>query len=204
MMHCLIKQRWSALVLFAGLVLLPVLSFGQEAAPSAGQSSEKKTEEDDGLMKWKVINFAIFALGLGYVIVKNAPAFFNARSADIQKAIQEATGLKMEADLRYSEVDRKMANLAGEVEKVRAEAKAEMQREHERMLNETKQEIEHIQRNVAAETEGLQQEGALKVRQHTTRLALALAERRLRDRFAGANSDDLLRDFVNLVDRGKN
>jgi F0F1-type ATP synthase membrane subunit b/b' len=97
-----------------------------------------------------------------------------------------------------------MANLAGEVEKIRAQAKAEMQREHERMLNETKQEIEHIQRNVAAETEGLQQEGVLKVRQHTTRLALALAERRLRDRFAGSNGDDLLQDFVNLVDRGKN
>jgi F-type H+-transporting ATPase subunit b len=204
MKRCLTKQKRSALVLFAGLILLPILSYGQEAAPAASQSSEKKTEEDDGMMKWKVINFAIFAVGLGYVIIKNAPTFFNARSADIQKAIKEATGLKMEADLRYSEVDRKMANLAGEVEKIRAEAKVEMQHEHERMLNETKQEIEHIHRNVAAETEGLQQEGALKVRQHTTRLALALAERRLRDRFAGSQGDDLLQDFVNLVDRGKN
>jgi F-type H+-transporting ATPase subunit b len=194
------RTRWSTLTLFAGLILLPVLANAQNAA----QHRESETQEVDQLMKWEVINFAIFAIGLGFVIVKTAPAFFNARSADIQRAIKEATGLKMEADLRYSEVDRKMANLAGEMEKIRAEAKAEMQREHERMLNETKQEIEHIHRNVAAESEGLQAEGALKVRQHTTHLALALAERRLRDRFTGANSDDLLQDFVNLVDRGKN
>jgi F-type H+-transporting ATPase subunit b len=194
------RTRWSTLTLFAGLILLPVLANAQNAA----QHRESETQEVDQLMKWEVINFAIFAIGLGFVIVKTAPAFFNARSADIQRAIKEATGLKMEADLRYSEVDRKMANLAGEMEKIRAEAKAEMQREHERMLNETKQEIEHIHRNVAAESEGLQAEGALKVRQHTTHLALALAERRLRDRFTGANADDLLQDFVNLVDRGKN
>jgi F-type H+-transporting ATPase subunit b len=188
------------LALFAGVILLPGLSNAQNAAPRR----ESETQEIEQTMKWEVINFAIFAIGLGYVIAKAAPAFFNARSADIQRAIKEATGLKMEADLRYSEVDRKMANLAGEMEKIRAEAKAEMQREHERMLNETKQEIEHIHRNVAAEAAGLSLEGALNVRQHTTHLALALAERRLRDRFSGANADDLLQDFVNLVDRGKN
>jgi F0F1-type ATP synthase membrane subunit b/b' len=97
-----------------------------------------------------------------------------------------------------------MANLAGEVEKIRAEAKVEMQREHERMLNATKQELEHIRKNVAAEAENLQKDGEKKVRRHTTHLALDLAERRLRDRFAAANADDLMADFVNLVDRGKN
>jgi F-type H+-transporting ATPase subunit b len=194
------RIKWSTLTLFAAVILLPVLANAQNAE----RHRQSETQEVDQLMKWEVINFAIFAVGLGFVIIKTAPAFFNARSADIQRAIKEATGLKMEADLRYSEVDRKMANLAGEMEKIRAEAKAEMQREHERMLNETKQEIEHIHRNVAAESEGLQAEGALKVRQHTTHLALALAERRLRDRFSGANSDDLLQDFVNLVDRGRN
>jgi F-type H+-transporting ATPase subunit b len=196
----MMRIKWSTLTLFAGLILMPVLANAQNAAPHR----ESETQEIDQTMKWEVINFAIFAVGLGFVIIKTAPAFFNARSADIQRAIKEATGLKMEADLRYSEVDRKMANLAAEMEKIRVEAKAEMQREHERMLNETKQEIEHIHRNVAAESEGLSLEGALKVRQHTTHLALALAERRLRDRFSGANADDLLQDFVNLVDRGKN
>ena len=194
------------LALIAGLVLLPGLSLAQppEASGAANHAAEQQAPEDADVMKWKIINFAIFAIGLGFAIVKTAPAFFNARSADIQKAIKDATGLKLNADLRYSEVDRKMANLASEVDKLRAEGKLEMKREHERMLNETEQEIEHIRKNVVAETEALRLDGVFKVRQHTTHLALDLAERRLRDRFSGAGSDDLLQDFVNLVDRGKN
>ncbi len=196
----------SALVLLAGLIFLPLLSSAQapEGSGKAGQEASQQSGEENGLGKWKAINFAIFALGLGFAIIKTAPAFFNARSADIQKAIKEATGLKLDADLRYSEVDRKMANLSGEVEKLRAEAKVEMQRERERMLQETQQEIDRIRKNSSAETDALLSEGAREVREHTTHLALNLAERRLRDRFAAADSDDFLQDFVNLVDRGKN
>jgi F-type H+-transporting ATPase subunit b len=188
------------MAILAGLILLPALSLAQKSSARR----ETETQEVDQEMKWEVINFALFVVLLGFGIAKTAPAFFNARSADIQKAIKDATGLKMEADLRYSEVDRKMANLAGEVEKIRAEAKVEMQREHDRLLNETKQELEHIRKNVAAEAEGLRQEGIAKVRRHTTHLALDLAERRLRDRFSAADSAELLHDFVNLVERGNN
>jgi F-type H+-transporting ATPase subunit b len=158
----------------------------------------------DNLTKWKIVNFAIFAIGLGYALVKFAPRFFNARSADIQKAIREATGLKMNADLRYSEIDRKMANLAGEVDKLRAEANAEMEREHERLLREAAEEAERIRKNTAAEIDAWRAEGANQVRRHTAQLAFALAERRLRDRFSAGEPAEMLHDFANLVERGKN
>lgn len=201
------RGKWSALAVLAGLTLfLPARSPAQAAESSspAQQAAGEQTQEDAGLMKWKIINFAIFAAGLGFAIAKTAPAFFNARSADIQRAIKEATGLKMDADLRYSEVDRKMANLSAEVDRIRAEARTEMKREHDRLAAETEQELERIRKNFAAETEALRAEGSLQVRQHTTHLALDLAERRLRDRFGTSNSEDLVQDFVKLVDRGKN
>lgn len=153
---------------------------------------------------WKIANFAIFAGGIGYAVIKFAPAFFNTRSADIQKAIQEATGLKMNADLRYSEIDRKMANLSGEVAKLRAESQAEMEREHARMIAQAQDEVAYIQRSTAAEVEALRGEGANKLRIHATHQALALAESRLRARFASADQKDLVNDFVQLVERGKN
>lgn len=165
-------------------------------------SGEPKGEEDNTI--WKIANFAIFAGGIGYLVMKSAPQFFNARSADIQKAIQEATGLKMNADLRYSEIDRKMANLSGEVAKLRAEAQAEMEREHSRMIAQTQEEIAYIQRSTAGEIEALRGEGAAKLRVHATQEALALAEARLRARFASADQKDLVADFLHLVERGKN
>jgi F-type H+-transporting ATPase subunit b len=194
------------MLLFAGLSLLAARTSGQAAETPADNhlSESEQAQDNSALMKWKIVNFAIFAGLLGFAIVKTAPAFFNARSADIQKAIKDATGLKLDADLRYSEVDRKMANLAGEVDKIRAEAKVEMQREHDRMIKESEQELERIHKNLAAEIEALRAEGTLQVRRHTTHLALDLAERRLRDRFSAANSEDVVQDFIKLVDRSKN
>ncbi len=158
----------------------------------------------DAVTKWKVINTLLFAAALGWALWKYAPAFFNARSADIQKAIKDATGLKIEADFRYSEIDKKMAHLAAEKKRLEQEAEIEMQREHQRMLHETETELDHIRRNVQAEQDALRAEGAQRIRQHTARLALDLAERRLAERFTGSEPEELVQDFIHLVERGKN
>jgi F-type H+-transporting ATPase subunit b len=155
-------------------------------------------------MPWGLLNFLIFAVALGYALVKLGPAFFNARSADIQKAIQDATGLKIDADFRYSEIDKRMANLPGEVEKLKAEARANMDRVHERLLRETREEEERIKASTAAEIEALRGEGIQQVRLTAAQRAFGLAEKRLVERFAGSDSDDLLHDFAELVERGKN
>ena len=158
----------------------------------------------DTLGPWKITNTILFVIGFGFLIYKYAPAFFNARAADIQKAIKDATGLKIEADFRYSEIDRKMATLADEVKKMRAQSALEMEREHARVRRDTEQSIQHIRQNVAAEIEALRLEGVRNVRQHTARAALAIAEQRLRERLAGGESEDVVQDFVRLVERGRN
>jgi F-type H+-transporting ATPase subunit b len=154
--------------------------------------------------KWHLLNTAIFAIGIGWAIWKMAPAFFNARSADIQRAIKEATGLKMQADLRYSEIDRKMATLPEEVKRMREQSAAEMEREHRRRQEETAREIKRIENASTAEVEALRQEAIQAARQRTARSALQLAEARLAARVSGSSNDDLLRDFIHLVERGKN
>ena len=166
------------------------------------QSEEQQASASGEARKWKVINFAIFVVALGYLLYRTAPKFFNARSADIQKAIKDATGLKMQADLRYSEIDRRMATLADEVRRMRAESAAEMEREHRRLQRETELELARIQQNVAAEIEAFRYQGTRQVRQRIGEAALSRAEQRLRDRLSGGEPDDLLRDFVNLVERG--
>lgn len=167
------------------------------------QESQEAGGHDD-LGTWKLINTAIFAALLIWFLAKYAPRFFNARSGDIQKAIKDATGLQIEADFRYSEIDRKMATLSDEVERLRAQGSAEMEREHERIRQQTAHELERIRQNAVTEIEALRQEAADRVQLHTAQLALALAEKRLRDRFAQGEPAGLMDDFVRLVERGKN
>lgn len=193
-------RRWIVgLFLYATL-----LGVAGSAHAKADELSPEEKAELDRVGRWKIINFSIFAIGLGYVLVKYSPRFFNARSADIQKAIQDATGLKLEADFRYSEIDRKMATLGEAVKALREEASAEMRREHQRVLQQTQEEIAHINHNVVAETEAFEKEGADSIRRHTAQLALNAAERRLQDRFAQGEPREFLQDFIHLVERGKN
>jgi len=170
----------------------------------AQESQAQETAALDAVTKWKIINTAIFALGLGWFLWKYAPAFFNARSDDIQKAIKDATGLKIEADFRYSEIDRKIATLADEVKRMREEARTEIEREHERFRRDAQREIEHIHQNVAAEIEAFRQKGIHQLRQHTVQVAMQLAERQLQQRFQSGEPEGPLQDFIHLVEQGKN
>jgi F-type H+-transporting ATPase subunit b len=168
------------------------------------QASAEPKENENPDAKWHLINSALFALGLGWAIWKLAPAFFNARSADIQRAIQEATGLKMQADLRYSEIDRKMATLPEEVKRMKEQSAVEMEREHRRRQQEAAREVRRIEEASTAEIEALRQEAILAARQRTARSALQLAEERLAARVSAGSNEDLLNDFIHLVERGKN
>lgn len=184
-------------------VWLPALSLLLLSASLAfAQETPQETVILDAVTRWKIINFALFLIGLGYLIAKFAPRFFNARSADIQKAIQDATGLRIEAEFRYSEIDRRMATLPDEIKRMRDQAAAEMERAHQRFRHETDLEIAHIHRNTQAEIEALRSEGAAQVRRHTAQLALTSAEQRLRDRFLTQEQAPFVDDFIRLVERG--
>jgi F-type H+-transporting ATPase subunit b len=191
------------ILLLVCLVGIGLAGTPQLSAQESGGQAEARADADGDAMKWKLINTGIFALLVGYGVMMLAPKFFQARSFEIQKAIKDATGLKIEADFRYSEIDKKMSNLSGEVARMKAEAAAEIEREQQRMKQETAQEIEHLGRNTDYEIEFLRSEGALQVKRHTAQLALALAERRLQSHFAQNDGQNGIREFVTLVGSGR-
>jgi F0F1-type ATP synthase membrane subunit b/b' len=177
------------------LLLVPVSLPAQTQRHPNNEAGEANT-----IGKWKLINFTLFAIGFGYLIYRYAPAFFNARSADIQKAIRDATGLKMDADFRSSEMDRKMATLAEEVKKLRDQSAVHMELEHQKVENETQAELARIENNVRAEIEAFRQRGLRRVRQQTSRAALELASRRLQPQPGSPEQEELIQDLVHAVE----
>ncbi len=196
-------SRLAQLVLAAGLLLC-------FAAPNlqAQTASQRDAAEEQGEFRWHLINSVIFAAGFAYAIWKYSPAFFNARSSEIQKAIQDATGLKIQADFRYSEMDRKMATLPREVARLREQSKAEMEREHRRRSDETEHELRTIHASLQAQIAASREEGVHQIQRTAALKALESAERQLQDRANtggdGVMNEGLLTDFIHLVERGKN
>jgi F0F1-type ATP synthase membrane subunit b/b' len=184
-------KRWLGIALFSVAMLAP--AYARQIGRGSERIEEAETQKN---ANWKWINFGLLALGLGYLIAKKSPAFFNARSEEIQKAIKDATGLKLDADFRSSEIDRRMATLAEEVQKLRAAAKKDMEREGARIDNETRIALQRIHEHTLREIDSLQHQAALAVREHAIRLATELAITELREHPEQIKQDELIRSFA--------
>ncbi|MBV8552802.1 MAG: ATP synthase F0 subunit B [Acidobacteriaceae bacterium] len=180
-----------------GALLLVIAGSRAVAQQTAGPGQ-------DASELWKIANFVIFAVGLGWIIARYGPRFFNARSADIQKAIKDATGLKMDADLRYSEIDKKIAALAEEIKRLRGQNALQMEELHGNILRETEQQIQHIDETAAVEIEALRGEAMQRARRQTAHRSLSLAEQRLEELLADSEPDYLFHEFLKTLHRGVN
>lgn len=180
---------------------LLALLFAAAALHLGAQPVESHETGLDSVSWLKFFNTGLFFAFLGWLIYKHAPKFFQARSLTIQKAIEEATGLKIEAEFRHSEIDRKMATLPEEIRKLRAQESAERQRDHRRFQRETENAIAHVWRNAEAEIEAYWLQGMRRVKERTAELALQFAEQHVPERLGPRESEQSVRDVIHLVGR---
>lgn len=164
-----------------------------------GQEKQEKTEEPltkDEMIVWKWANFVILAAGAGYLLAKHVPPMFKSRTGDIQKDITEAQATKQAADKRAAEMDARLNSLAADIEKFRVQSKIEMEREADRIRQETAHHIEKIQKQAEQEIESAGTLATRELHAYASKLALDLAEQRIRTRLDAATEAGLVDDFT--------
>jgi F-type H+-transporting ATPase subunit b len=170
----------------AMLVLTAAIAAAQESSEAPGESNE--------LFKWA--NFLILVAGLGYLIAKNLPPFFASRTAEIQKGILESQKIKREAEARASEVEARLAALGAEIEKFKATAHTEMEQEAARIREEATRHVAKLQQQAEQEVETAGKLARNDLKRYAAKLALDLAEQRIRTRLDAAAENVLVEDFV--------
>lgn len=175
------------------LLLIAMLALGCAAGLFA-QEEKKEQAEPSAVLRWA--NFAILAAGLGYAIAKTFPPMFKARNEEIQKGITEAQALKKDAEARAAAVDARIRTLGSEVEKLRAESKVEMQQEGERIRQDTTQQIARMEAQAQQEIESAGKLARKDLKNYTARLALDLAEQRVRARLDANAENALVNGFL--------
>jgi|SRR5947209_4023846 len=168
--------------------------------PGATVDKDVAVEYRDPMLKWKWINFAILAGVLGYLIGKQAPAFFKGRSETILRDIHEATKVREEAEARAREMELRLANLGNEVEKLRREAKELMAQEGQRIRQETAQQITRVQQSAEQDIAAAAKHATQELKAYSANLAVDLAEQRIRTQMTGDIQDRLVNRFVHELD----
>jgi len=160
-------------------------------------AQEKEVDAEGGRTQlWKWANFVLLAGALGYLIGKNAPAFFQSRSQQINKDIAEAREESRKAEARAAEVDRRLDNLESEIAALRDEAKQQAEAEARRVEQHTADEMARIQSRAEQEISSAGKAARLDLRRYAASLAVGLAEQKIRARLTPEAQDGLVRSFV--------
>jgi F0F1-type ATP synthase membrane subunit b/b' len=191
--------------LLIALAIAAACALAQEhgvAAAAPGEAAHAE-EHGDPLIWWKWANFAILMVGLGYLVNKNLPPFFRARTEEIRKGIADASRIKSEADAKAAEMDARMARLSADIDALRAEAKQQIAAEGERMQAETRQLIEKIHSAAEQEIAALTRAARMELRAHAAGLAVELAGQRLRGAITPETQGVLVDRFVGSLERAR-
>jgi F-type H+-transporting ATPase subunit b len=173
-----------------------VLGLGIVFAASLLAQGGQEVETGDPWLGWKWVNFLILAAGLGYLIRKHAPAFFQQRSQEIQQGISEATKTKQEAEARAAAIERRLAGLESEIRSLRASAHEEIAAEGGRISRETMHHLQRIQAQSAQEIELMSRAASAELRKYSAELALDLAQQRIRSRMTQDTQNSLADKFL--------
>jgi F-type H+-transporting ATPase subunit b len=176
-----------------------VTLFAQE--PAEHNAGETAAQSEGVSPIWKWANFAILAVGLGYLMAKHLPGVFSSRSTEIQKGISESQKMKLDAERRSAEMDARLNALGSDIEKFRTQSAAEMQQEGDRIGRETAAQIKKIEAQAAVEIEAAGKTARRQLKEYAAELALGLAEERLRARLDSATESALVDDFVHDLER---
>jgi F0F1-type ATP synthase membrane subunit b/b' len=191
------------LAMILGLALASY-ALPQEPAGTKTETGQSESQGDPWIW-WKWANFAILAVGLGYLIGKNVPPLFQKQSSEIQGALRDAAKAKEEAAAYAAGIEARLANLQSEIEKLRVTARADMTAEGERIGRETEHQLQRVREQAAQEIELLTRGATAELRRYSAELSLGLAEQRIRSQMNPDTQKRLTQGFLqDLRERAAN
>lgn len=182
----------------SALVLgLAAMGFAQEAA-EGGHHADTGAQMKDFM--WRCIDFAaLVAIAVWALKKADVKGTLAARREGIEKTLKEAVEAKEAAEKKFAEYSTRLDEANKEIEVISANMKREGELEKERIIAEAKEAAARIkaQAEAAAEQEVLKAKDEL--RAEAARLAVELAEQKIKQNIAKGDQDKLVGDYISKV-----
>ena len=173
-----------------GFLILGIL------VPSLAFASAEGGHGDSG-MTWKIINFAILAIGVYLVWTKAISGLLKRRGSDIHNAIEEAQKAKDAADRNAAEYRAKLSLLDSKVSEIHNELKLEGEAEKARIIAEAAKSAEALKAQAKLAAEQEIKKARIEIREEAARLAVQLAEDILKKELSPADQERLVKGYLN-------
>lgn len=177
----------------------PVVTLAWAAEPGQEESDKEAAAEKHELI-YKIINFTLLVVALGYVLRKPMAQFFAGRSESIRKALDEGRAALQESQAKLDAVEKKLKHLEEEIAAFQAAAEKEMQTERQRLTEETAREAEKILETARVRIETATRGAKLQLQAFTAQQALELAEQMIRERLDEPSRQRLVSQFIESLE----
>jgi F-type H+-transporting ATPase subunit b len=141
-----------------------------------------------------IINFAIVFGAIFWVSKSRVPAAFRARTASIQKGLEEARKASEDANRRLSDVESRLQRLDSEIASMKAQAESDGLAEEGRIRTATEQDARKVVELAEQEIASAGNSARRELKAYAAELAVAIAEKKVHlDR---QTDEALVRNFV--------
>ena len=134
---------------------------------------------DQASTAFEVFNFALLALGLGWVLVRSLPKTFRNRNSAIQKHLVDARTATEEATARLSSVEERLSKLDGQIAAMRAQAEQDSAADEQRIKASVEDEKKKILAAAEQEISSATVQAQRAIQQYAAELAIDQAAKKL-------------------------
>jgi len=174
------------------------------AIPVLAQEGDNSPADTPTGWAFRWLNFAIVFGGIAYLAVKYGGPAFRANTEEITKKIEEGTRAHEAAEKLKKEIDAKLANLPQDIERMKAEAKRDMDAEAQRLREMAREEAQRIEKAGLMEIAAAEREARLALKAAAARMAVDKAEVLLKQKLTPTVEQKLFHAFVIELDRSVN
>ncbi len=179
-------------VLLAFCLVLPAA--GEEAADGAAAAGDDHGSPLSIVWKWG--NFLLLFGGLAYYLRRPLREFLQTRARGIEEGLANGKRAQEEAGAKMSAIEARLARLDEEIDGLRQQAARESDDDRRRIVDNSNAEAEKVVAVARREIEGLQRSARMELKAHVARLAVDLAEERLRKDLEPNQNQRIISRFV--------
>jgi len=197
------SQWWTGFFLALGSLLVTVslalASGGGEAAHGAAHDAHGITPAKIQDFIWRTFNFVVFAAILVKLAAKPAKAFFSKRSTDIGESIEELEARKAAAEEALRNAEARLADVAGEREKLMEQFMAEGEAEKKKIIEKAEMVAERIKEMAQLSIEQETKKAAQELKKEVADKATQMAESLIQKEITSTDQTKLVEEYLNKV-----
>ena len=193
------RSKISIAVILMFMLLFFILSASTALGASGGDTGTKGWIKTD---TFRVMNFAVLAVALVFVLRKPLSQALGSRIKGIKEQLEDLEARKNEAEKKLAEYDQKLAQLEKEADKIVEDYIKQGTEAKARILKEAESAAEKLKAQARRNIDHEFKQAKLKLQQEIFEKSLVKAEEIIKNKFSGEDQDRIVDDYLKKVEAG--